>query len=133
MSSVTDRPPPQGRTDLWLRSAIKKSRVHDYAYAVVQREEDGGVSIGAFKLLLELLDVDPQLPGAAPLPVRATSRSWKVFTNTEAVAALLLIVGCSGRDPMQFALHSGIIGGGGAASGARYFGVANPARRKMEV
>ena len=62
--------------------------------------------MGAFQVLLVLLDVHPQLPGEAPLTVRATSRGWKVFTRTEAV------VGCSGRDPIQFALYSGRIGGG---------------------
>ena len=36
-----------------------------------------------------------------------------MFTRSEAVAALRLMVGSSGRDPMQFALHSGRIGGGG--------------------
>ena len=33
---------------------------------------------------------------------------------------------------MQFALHSRRIGGGHPVSGARFFGVVNPARRKME-
>ena len=74
--------------------------------------EMGGVSKGAFEVLLELLDVHPQLPGEAPLTVRATSRGWKVFTRTEAFTALRLMIGCSGRDPMQFALHSGRIGEG---------------------
>ena len=95
--------------------------------------EMGGVLMGAFEVLLELLDVHPQLPGEAPLTARATSRDWKVFTRTEAVTALRLMVGYSGRDPMQFALHSGRIGGGHPVGGARYFGVANPARRKMKV
>ena len=35
-----------------------------------------------------------------------------MFTRSEAVTALRLMVGSSGRDPMQFALHSGRIGGG---------------------
>ena len=61
----------------------------------------------AFDVLLELLDVHPQLPGEAPLTVEATSRGWKVFTRTEAVTALWLVVRCSGRDSStQFALHS---------------------------
>ena len=73
--------------------------------------EMGGASMGAFEVLLALLNVHPQLPGGAPLTVRATSRGWKVVTRTEAVTALRLMVGSSGRDPMQFALHSGRIGG----------------------
>ena len=48
------------------------------------------------------------------------------------MTALRLMVRCSGRDPMQFALHSRRIGGGHPVSGARFFGVVNPARRKME-
>ena len=67
---------------------------------------------GAFEVLLELLSVHPQLPGGAPLTTRSTSGGWKVFTRSEAVAALRLMVGSSGRDPMRFALHSGRIEGG---------------------
>ena len=65
--------------------------------------------MGAFEFLLELLDVHPQLPGRAPLTVRATPRGWKISTRTEAVIASRLMVGCSGGNPMQFALHSGTI------------------------
>ena len=35
-----------------------------------------------------------------------------MFTRSEAVVALRLMVGSSGRDPMRFALHSGRIEGG---------------------
>ena len=38
--------------------------------------EMGGVLMGAFEGLLELLDVHHQLPGEAPLTIRATSRGW---------------------------------------------------------
>ena len=67
--------------------------------------------MGAFKALLGLLNVYPQLPGGEPLAVRTTSLNYKVFTRSVAVTALRLMVVSSGRDPMQFALHSGIIGG----------------------
>ena len=76
------------------------------------REMMMGVLMGGSNVLLELLDVNPQLPGESPLTVRATSRGWKVFPRVKAVTALRLIVGCSGRDAMQFLLHSGKIGGG---------------------
>ena len=66
---------------------------------------------GAFRCLLEFLDVHPQLPGEAPVTVPATSRGWDFSTRTEGVAALRLMVGCNGGGPMQFALHSGRIGG----------------------
>ena len=71
----------------------------------------GGVPSGAFEALLDLLDVHPQLPGQAPLTARATSSGWKVFTRIEAVTALRVLVGSTGRDPSQYALHSGRIGG----------------------
>ena len=75
-------------------------------------KETGGALMGAFKAVVGLLDVHPQLPREAPLMIRGTSFEWRVFNRPEAVAALRLMVGSSGRDPMQFALHSGKIGEG---------------------
>ena len=43
--------------------------------------------------------------------VNLTSHGWKTFTRTEAVAALRLMIGSSGRDSAQYALHSRRIGG----------------------
>ena len=68
--------------------------------------------MGAFKALLELLDVYPLLPAEAPMTGRSTPLGWKVFSRTEAVAALRSMVDSIGRDHMQFALHSGTIGAG---------------------
>ena len=68
--------------------------------------------MGAFEALLELLNVYPQLPGGAPLTVRRTSLGCNMFTRTEAVTVLRFMVARSGRDPMQFWLHSERIGGG---------------------
>ena len=76
-----------------------------------KKTEKGGASMGAFEALLELLNVYHQLPGGAPLTVRNTSLGCKVFTRSEAVTLLRLMVANSGRDPMQFALHSGRTGG----------------------
>ena len=75
-----------------------------------------GLPMGTFEVLLELLDMHLQRPGGAPVTARATSRGGTVFIRTEAVTALRLMIGCSGRDPLQFTLHSGRIGGGGAPS-----------------
>ena len=61
--------------------------------------------------MLDLIDVHPLLEGGSPLIVRLTARGWKAFTRTEAVAALRLMNPSSGRDPAQYALHSGRIGG----------------------
>ena len=72
---------------------------------------DAGRLAGAFEALQELRNVHPQLPGEAPLTVRRTPSGWNVLTRTEAVAALRLMVGSSGRDPAQYALRSGRIGG----------------------
>ena len=67
--------------------------------------------MGAFEVLLDLLAVHPLLPGGSPLTVRRTSRGWMPFTRTEAVAALRLMIGSSGRHPAQYALHSGRLEG----------------------
>ena len=56
----------------------------------------------AFAFVLELLDVRPQLPGEAPLTVRATPRVRRLFTRTKAVTALRFSVGCTGR----YAIHA---------------------------
>lgn len=72
---------------------------------------DGSVPMGAFEALVELLSVHPQLPRTAPLMTRLTTSGWKVITRTEAVVALRMMVGFSGRNPSEFALHSGRIGG----------------------
>ena len=95
-----------------------------------EREMEG-VSMRAFEGLLELLHVHPHLPGGAPLTVRAMSHGEKAFTRTEGVTELRLMIECSDRDPMQFALHSGRMGGGHPVSSPRYFGFENPARRTI--
>ena len=59
----------------------------------IAREMMRGVLMGGSDVLLELLDVHPQLPGESPLAVRATSRGWKVFPRVKAVTALRLMVG----------------------------------------
>ena len=73
--------------------------------------EPGGGSAGAIELQLGLLDVHPLLAGESLLMVRPTPQGWKAFTRTEALAALRLMTASSGRDPAQYALHSGRIGG----------------------
>ena len=114
----------------------KESRVHHYAQTeLTNKGQTGGAKMGAFETLLELLSIYPQLPGEGPLTVRSTSLGWKALTRIEAVAAsrLIVLIRSGGSDPMQYALHSGRIGGGYPVSCARYLGVANPTRRKMEV
>ena len=67
--------------------------------------------MGAFEVLLDVLAVHPLLPGRSPLTVRRTYNGWKPFTRTEAVATLRLMIESCGRDPAQYALNSGRIGG----------------------
>ena len=62
-------------------------------------------------MLLDLFAVYPLLSEGLLLTVRCTAHGWKPFTRTEAVAALRLMIGSIGRDPAQYALHSGRIEG----------------------
>ena len=71
----------------------------------------GKIPVGAFEALVELLDAHPRLPGGVPLMTRRTASGWKVITRTEAVVALRMIAASAGKNPAQFALHSGRIGG----------------------
>ena len=73
---------------------------------------DGGVrSKGALEILLDLLDLYPTLDGAAPLMQTYSVAGWRVINRREASThALRVIVGGVGRDPLQYALHSGRIG-----------------------
>ena len=54
---------------------------------------------GAFQALLDLLAVHPLLPGRSLSTVRLTSLGWKSVTGKEAVAALRLMTGSSGKGP----------------------------------
>ena len=75
--------------------------------------EGAGVSktpVGAFEALVELLDAHPRLPGGAPLTTRRTASGWKVITRTEAVVASRMMAASAGKNPAQFALHSGRLG-----------------------
>ena len=82
-----------------------------------------------FEALLQLLNVYPQLPGGAPLTVTNTSFGWKVFSRMEAVTVLRLMVASSGRDAMQFALHSRRNGGGDPVGVTKHLGAAHSVRR----
>ena len=72
---------------------------------------DGDVrSKGALEILLDLLDLYPTLDGAAPLMQMYSVAGWRVINRREATHALRMIVGGVGRDPLQYALHTGRIG-----------------------
>ena len=68
-------------------------------------------SKGALEILLDLLDLYPTLDGAAPLMQTYSVAGWRVINRREATHALRVIVGGVGMDPLQYALHSGRIGG----------------------
>ena len=58
--------------------------------------------------------LDRHAPGSRhdrPLMQSCTTSGWKVITRSEATRALRLLVSCVGREPSQYALHSGRIGG----------------------
>ena len=71
----------------------------------------GKTPVGAFEALVELPVAHPRLPGGATLMTRRTASGWKVITWTEAVVALRMMAASAGKNPAQFALHSGRIGG----------------------
>ena len=64
----------------------------------------------ALKILLDLLELYPTLDGAAPLMQTYSVAGWRVTNRREATHDLCMVVGV-GRDPLQYALHSGRIGG----------------------
>lgn len=72
----------------------------------------GGVrGYGALEIILDLLDLYPELSGSAPLMQTRTASGWKVISRAVATKALRRMVSSLGRDPAQYALHSGRIGG----------------------
>ena len=71
----------------------------------------GKAPVGAFEALVELLNAHPRLPGGASLMTRRTASGWKGTTRTEAVIALRMMAARASKNPAQFALHSGRIGG----------------------
>lgn len=74
--------------------------------AVVTRT---GVALG---ILIDLMDMYPELGDNAPLmQCGGLHQQWHVVTRLEAKTALRLLVSAAGRDPKQYALHSGRIGG----------------------
>ncbi|CAB1118551.1 unnamed protein product [Ectocarpus sp. CCAP 1310/34] len=80
----------------------------------VMRDEEGGQmaeKIGALEILLNLLDVHPELGSTAPLMQSVKQGRWAVVSRSEATAALRDMARRVGENPTHFALHSGRIGG----------------------
>ena len=71
----------------------------------------GVKSQGALEILLDFLDLHPELSRSAPLMQTRTATGWKVITRTVATKALRRMLSSLGRDPTQYALHSGRVGG----------------------
>ena len=67
--------------------------------------------MGALEILPDLIGMHPGLAMTAPLMQPCTKSEWKVITRPEATRALQLLVTCVGREPLQYAFHSGGIGG----------------------
>ena len=66
---------------------------------------------GALEILLDLLDLHPELSGNAPLMQSAKQGKWAVVSRSEATFALRDMARRVGANPVDFALHSGRIGG----------------------
>ena len=66
---------------------------------------------GALEISLDLLDLYPTLDGAAPLMQTYSVAGWRVINRREVTHALRVIVSGVGMDRLQYALHSGRIGG----------------------
>ena len=70
----------------------------------------GGKKNAALEILLDLLDIYPELEGSAPLMQIEPATGWTADTPTVATKASRQMVGSLDRDPVQYALHSGRIG-----------------------
>jgi len=67
--------------------------------------------MGALEILLDLLDLHPELGGSAPLMQSVKQGKWAVVSRSEATVALRDMARSVGANPADFALHSGRIGG----------------------
>ena len=89
-----------------LGSVVPRTRV-----AAADGVDGDARSKGALDILLDLLDRYPTLEGAASLMQTYSVVGWRIISRREATHALRMIVGGVGRDPLQYALHSGRVGG----------------------
>ena len=69
---------------------------------VVIRNEGGGdgKDNGALEIVLDLLDICPELDGSAPLTQIQSATGWTVATRTISTKALRRMVDSLGRDPV---------------------------------
>ena len=110
-----------------LGAIVTRTRV------VIGNEGGGdGKNSEALKIMLDLLDIYPDLDGSAPLMQIQSATGCTVATRTMATKALRRMVGSLGRDPAQYALHSGRIGRATqlAAQGASYIQIQRAGRWK---
>ena len=94
--------------------------------------EKRGGDVEVLEILQDLIDMHPGLDMTAPLMQSCTKSRWKVIMRSEATRALRLLVSCVGREPSQYALHSGRIGSAThlAAQGASELKIQRAGRRK---
>ena len=103
---VADRIEVTFRDNKRLGAIVARTRV-----TVGSEKARNEKSHGALEIILDLLDLYPELSGSAPVMQTRTANGWKLITRTLAAKALRRMVSSLGRDPMQYALHSGRIGG----------------------
>lgn len=63
--------------------------------------------VAALELLLDLLDVHPELECSAPPMQSVKGGKWAVVPRSAATAIMRDMVGIVGRDPRELAMHSG--------------------------
>ena len=89
---------------------VKVGSVRDIEQRVIGNEGVGdGKNNGPLEILLDLLDIHPELDGSPPLTQIQSATRWTMDMRTIAMKALRRIVGSLGRVPVQYALHSGRI------------------------
>lgn len=79
--------------------------------APIVGQKENAERMGALEILMDLLDVHPELGATAPLMQTIDQGEWTVVSRSEATRVLRTMVERSGGDPQQYALHSGRIGG----------------------
>ncbi|CAM9799246.1 unnamed protein product, partial [Sphacelaria rigidula] len=70
-----------------------------------------GAGGGGFETVRELMLMHPNLGAEVPLAAFPSGKTWTVWTRSQATFALRALVQHQGLQPLEYALHSGRIGG----------------------
>ena len=86
--------------------------MHHHANAAEERVGDWGRADRSLRSIVGTAQRAPLATRGSAVDDDKHIGRMEIFTRSEAVAALILMLGSSGRDRLQFALHSRRIGGG---------------------